>query len=342
MITTTQAASASSGVGPLITPETVQLAIASRMAVDRVSHFVESIGFFSRGVIGASAKYPVGHRPRKLQKGGQGGDSSSRRSQRGAADSITIYNDPYDTELDFPISDLRRNPAYVMSQFASLGILGALHAFELCLDVITDNPTAFDGKTLFNATHKIGKSATITNELTETQVPELAITLKTKPTPEEAALAVLGVIGYMEALTDESKLRPNEGATKWAVLYPAAKKGPFAAGLFGNNLSAGVAVNALAAMQRQDLPNMPDFEILPISTGRLTNTLQFVVAQIDDTSGTKPILLQEEEPFRVDVLGEGSEFAKREQRVWAGAKWDGGAGPGDFVKIARATFSTAS
>jgi hypothetical protein len=339
---TTKAASSVSGLSASVTPETVQLAIASRMGLDRVSAFVQALGFFSSGVIGDSAKYPVGHRAQKMEKAGAAGNKAGRRDQPGAIDEVRVYNDEWETELSFALRLARRNPAFVNAQFASLGTIGARHPFGLITDVLLDNPNAYDGKAFFATTHKIGKSATIINDLSATQVPELAIVDKTAPTPEEAAKAVLASMGYALGVTDESGEPANEGCQRWGVMYPALKMGAFDAGLYGNNLSTGTAINALAVKQRQELDDAPPFSILPIPNGRLSNGLVFYIFAIDPGFSTLPFLVQEEEPFRVDVLGDGTEYALREKRVWAGGQWAGGVGPGDFVRAFRCTFSTAT
>jgi phage major head subunit gpT-like protein len=184
--------------------------------------------------------------------------------------------------------------------------------------------TAYDGQYYWDDDHSDGKSGTLKNLLTYSEVGALEVATTTAPTTAEMALAILGVINYMRTMKDSQGRYMNRGAKEFVVV--AAANG------------VGAAAELTVASQRLDtgtggsidnplmaLRNKISVEIMPELSAYTT---QFIVNRVD--AMVKPFIQQPQQGMkRFDVLGEGSEYSATHPDFLFSAK-NGGAVAGGF------------
>jgi hypothetical protein len=192
----------------------------------------------------------------------------------------------------------------------------------------------YDGQNFFSATHSEGASGTQLNLLTNTQVAPLDIGTPTDPTEAEAALALMGVIGYMMTYKDDQGEAINEEAEQFLVLCPFNLYGAFQAANRNRllNTGSGSATNPLPGDWTIKVKMAAGIEA---TAG--TASPVFYVFRTDGRS--KAFILQEEVPATLEILGPGSEYEK-EHGHHAYSTWRSmGAGYGHWHHATHNTLS---
>lgn len=258
-------------------------------------------------------------------------------------DKITIYNEVYESSIEVPVEHLRRDKTgQHLARVRDLAArAGWQHWHKLLSTLVVNggaatNGNAYDGTTFFSTTHSLGDSGTIINDLAAAQVPALNVGTATAPSESEMALAILGVINYMRRFTDDTGEPVNEDASGFLVMVPpnlagAAESAVFNATLY--NASGNPGPNPLISRGLQlKVANNPRLLLLDAN---LTN--DFFVFRTD--AGVKPFILQEELAPTMQVLEDGSEFAKLTNNCMFGVKSSRGVGYGEWMFAARAALS---
>lgn len=246
-----------------------------------------------------------------------------------------VANEKWESSIVVRNDDLRRDQTgTVRRKMADLARQLSIIKWKLLLDVIAANPTAYDGKALLATNHSLRNSGTQKNILTSSEVAALNVSDANAPTPEEAVDALMGVIAYMQDYRNENGTPMMEMAKSFIVLAPFNLRAPLKTAVTANNLASG-ETNVIRAL-------VGELDLTIIPAGRLytpaTPSADFYVINADE--GSDPaFIIQEETPVELEFLGEGSDFTFNNDAQKVGGKWNGGAGPGEPLKIAKCTFN---
>lgn len=260
---------------------------------------------------------------------------------------IIVHNDTFESSIEVSVDDIRRDKTgQHMERINNLAArAGWQHWHKLLSDLViagggTTYGPAYDGQAYFATAHSVGKSGTISNDLSHGSNPTVGLNVGTAnaPTAVEAAQAILGVINHMRGYSDESGEPVNEEANDFVVMYPPNLAAAFDSAVKDVQiLGASFGINPLVArsLQLQGVTNV-----------RLTNAAAGGSANDDDVfyvfradGGITPFITQEEFGPKMDALGPDSEFAIQTNQCRFGAKASRGVGYGEFFYAARATLS---
>ena len=259
-----------------------------------------------------------------------------RRTKQVTARGVTINNDEWENSVSFFLPDVRRaiDPSMLNNKMQELATRLAVLQWALICDVIKNGDTTaytgYDGKKLFDTTHSDGASGTQINDLAAAQVADLDVTTPTAPTADEFAKALVGVWAYQQRFLDAEGEPINEMGKKFIVMTTPALASPLLQALTRENLAFG-ATNPLLGLIKGG------YQFVPVVTPRLDWTTEFALFRTD--SIFKTLILQEENPASVDMLGEGSEHAFKTNHILVGGKWSGGVGIARWETASKATFS---
>lgn len=320
-------------LSPIITPEFVSMAFATRVANSPVGQFVDSLVLRNTDAVGDSVKYPFGHNPPAPHRTDKraGGKGQARDA---GAESVRVYNYEWENSVRVAVRDARRNPEFASRQFGALGQRWAAHSMRiLTSEILIGNPTGYDGVSFFSTAHKLGTGDTQNNDLVAGVQTSLNVSDPTAPTPEELVLAIVDGIARLESMEDETGEPINEGSRRYACMFHSSMSGRFQTAIRTNMLAQGQS-NVIAGRAADG-----DLSVVPIPNVRLSNAAQFILFNIDEAFPMRAIVLQEEAPLDLAILDEASEYAKDTGFTKAIGRWSGGVGPGEHLMAARFTLS---
>jgi phage major head subunit gpT-like protein len=257
------------------------------------------------------------------------------------ANGLTIDNKLFESTLDIPIPDLRRDKTgQIQIRVGELADRAGEHYAKL-LSIFIINGTGatsglcYDGQYFFDDDHSEGESGTQKNLLTATEVPKLDVGTPTAPTADEVVQAVLGVIAYMLGYLDDQGEPMNANAKEFLVMTSHHLMGAFTAGLFNKiiNTGSGAVDNTLASLVEKE-----GFKIRFAVNPRLSAwTTQFAVFRTD--ARTAPLIRQEETKTIMQVKGANSDYAFDNNAYQFGVQGTHNVGYGYWQQAAHATLS---
>jgi len=258
--------------------------------------------------------------------------SGSRQEQAAITYTQTLQNLPYEVTLPIDADDYRRDSLGAFTaKAAEMGAKFADHINSLTVNILTTNPTGFDGVALYSASHPVN-ATTQKNLLTNTDVPALACTVAATPTVLEMSNALLGVIGWFGSMTDEVGDPINGGAREFTVAFGSTKLWSTALAAVTSAQVTSGQTNPLLGLQNNG------WKINITIDPRLgTSSASCWVFRTD--SPMKPLVWSEELPFQMSYLGEEStEYVMNNRLIWAG-KAVRAIAPGRYQHTVKATFS---
>ena len=229
---------------------------------------------------------------------------------------ITIENDEYQTGVRVDRMFLRRDKtAQLRIRLGDLASRANAHWKGLIRTLIRNGTGAtsglcYDGSYFFADDHSEGSAGTQKNLLTSGEVSALNVGTATAPTEAEAALAIMGVIGYMMQYKDDQGEAINEEASRWVILCPFNLYGAFQAAVANRLLNTG------SGSATNPLPGVWDIVVkmvVGIEATAGTPSAVFYVFRADGRS--RAFIRQEETAPALDILGEGSEYMKEHGRA---------------------------
>jgi len=254
-----------------------------------------------------------------------------RRAKQIGAKYVDLTNEEWDNAVDLSINELQRDQTgTIQRRIGELATRAAYLPWRMIQDTLLGNrsPTGYDGVGLFSASHVNGSSGTQTNILTNSQVSTLNIATATAPTPEEAAIFIPDVVGYMLNYKDDEGEPMHETASQFLVLchpnvWPA--------------FNTAINANALAGSRTNPL------SILPVSFGvvpclKFSSADVFYLARVD-SANNKPFILQTEQEPTLSYKAEGSDYAHDTKRYQVACDWRGTLGIGEPLSIVKCTMS---
>lgn len=191
--------------------------------------------------------------------------------------------------------------------------------------------TCYNDQYFFDDDHSEGASGTQKNLITATEVTALGVTTATKPTPVEAAKAILGVIGYMMGYLDDHGKPMNSTALEFLVMTSPILWQFLAPGAYNRLVSSG-ETNPLVAVMEND-----GFRINIVANPLLTYTTQFVTFRTD--APLKPLIRQNEVDVDLEIIGEGTDHWKKEHEMLVMAYARRAVGFGRWQYASHSTFS---
>lgn len=220
-----------------------------------------------------------------------------------AVNGITIENKHYESTLDIPVEDVRRDKTgQIMVRVDDLAARNISHWNSLLSALILNghsSATCYDGQDFFDDDHSSGDSGTQQNDIDATDVPALNLTVAA-PTAAEMSAAILGVIAYMNSYLDDQGEPINEGASKFVCMTGLPLfYGSILQACTLSNISAGTGVNNPLVGG--------GFQVVPVYNARLASaTTQMWMFRTD--APCKPFIRQVETDGSLKSIAEGSEL----------------------------------
>lgn len=260
---------------------------------------------------------------------------SGREAKGLSVSSLSIKNKEYAAMLHFRSADVRRDKTGVIdARISDLARRTVAHYTKL-LSLFLLNGTGdtyglcYDEQYYFDTDHEEGDSGSQKNLLTASEVAKLNVTTATDPTPLEAAQAVLGVIAYMIGLKDSVGEYINEHAKQFLVMTGKD---------LGPAFSSAVTSRTLEGGTDNPLAQQTEFKVRHVINPHFSSlTTQFQVFRTD--APVKSMIIQEEVPLEVEVIGKGSEHEIKNREQLFGVSMTGGVGYGMWQNAAHATLS---
>lgn len=250
-----------------------------------------------------------------------------RSVQELATDQVTLFNDDYESTIEFRVADLRRDKtAQMMARAADLATRVAFFPESLLTQLITANGNAYDGVAFFGSTHVVGSSGTIDNDMT---TADGGLAGGAAPSTAQQSANLLAMVSRMLGFLDDQGQPLNEAARQFIVMVPATLFGVTVAAINAMFTSAS-ATNPLGELARFG------FQMVPLLNARLPASPGNVQYLFRTDAGIRSFLLQEEGVNPVE-LGPDSEHAKKTNRVLFGHGWAGAVGYGRFELAVRGT-----
>lgn len=250
-----------------------------------------------------------------------------RSAQELGTDAVTIFNDDYETTIEFRIPDFRRDKTpQIQARISDLAMRVAQHPERLLSDLLIANGTAtYDSAAFFGTTRVVGSSGTINNDLGTGD----GLAGGSAPSTAQMAANLLIAMQQLMGFRDDKGEPFNEGAREFVVMVPAKLWGATVAAINAAFTSAS-ATNPLSELGAVGV------KITPVLNARLTATNVFFMFRVD--AGIKAMILQEEEVAPMELDRE-SEHAKKTNKVMFGHGWAGGVGYGRPELAVRCTTS---
>lgn len=258
----------------------------------------------------------------------------ARQAQITAQRAYSIRNLPYESTLVIPERQLTRDQSGLLQKYLGgyAQNVVANQWEDLITSLINTNGTAYDGNAFFGTTHQFGTETAQKNQVTNSDVPALDVVTATAPTALEMSQAVLGMVAYMMAYTDNQGRYMNQNAREFTV---AVSTGPLFASLtqaLTNNLLTGLVDNPLKGF------NIAGFKFKPLYLPALTSATAKI--RIFRTDGElKAFILQQEQEIEYNLLGRGSDFYFENKSIKLGVDASRGAGYGLFEYALEGTLS---
>jgi phage major head subunit gpT-like protein len=245
-----------------------------------------------------------------------------RRLNSMRVNEYTLKNIEYDTGLEVDVRDLRRDKTgQIMVRIDELAAKTNRFKAKLLSEkiIVGESTTCYDGQYFFDTDHSEGNSGSQSNDIPVniSAQPTAVHGSTTAPSAGELQHAIGLGIQQMLSLKDDQGDPINEGAREFMVQVPV----PFwlnASAALGSPMADGGNSNILMAMD--------GFRITLKPNPRLTWTEKLAVFRTDGR--VKPFIIQEEQPVTLQVIGEGSEYAKLHKKHLYIPEWCGTVGFG--------------
>lgn len=319
----------------LLNRGTIRGEFARILDANPLNSLVESLALVNPSSV-ATETFGFAHRVAKAKEW-----AGSRRPKFLSVNQISITNKEWDTAVEIPIRDWRRDQTgQLKTKLGELADEMAALKWRRILDYISAGGaatlgTSYDGQFFFDSDHAVGGSGSQTNLVTATEIPALNIADGTTyvPTAEEAVDIIMAVIGYFNTYKDDEGVPMMRSARKFVFLLPSNMWAAFYTAITANNLSGGES-NVVRGMVGSGYMIEAHQE-----SELFAGTGASFYAFIADRRGLKPFLITEEVAPTVKILGEGSEWAEEHKSVLLMGDWTGGHGYGEPLTAMKCTVS---
>jgi len=225
---------------------------------------------------------------------------------------LAVTNEDFEASIEVSLHDWRRDKVNQLSRkFSELARSFEEHWNKLAVTMIEANDTAYDGVSLFSASHTLdGGSTTQSNLLTSSDLASLNVTNAAAPTKAECARILADASMYFYRFLDDQGRPANQGAKRFMLLcHPAVAPGFIQATRDQYYVQGG----------SNELGNLGvSFDV--VAEPRLTLGNNKVFLFREDGMSSKPFILQEEKAPSIQIVGPDSEHAIKNGSVLAVGK----------------------
>lgn len=238
-----------------------------------------------------------------------------------------IDNKDWESTLEVAVRDLQRDKTgQLMMKTAQLAMRTAEHEEKLLSQLIdggdgTTYGTAYDSQNYFSDTHSVGNSGTMDNNV------GYDVTTTTAPTSVEMSAAIMQSIQTLYGFKDDTGEPSNQNETSFVIMVPTT---------FWSAAITAVTKDRLSANTDNPLLNI-GLSLKVVQNPRLTWTTKFATFAVG--GATKPLIIQEENPPSVEVLGEGSDWRFHNKSHLYSVIKSGNVGYGRFDKAVLTTLT---
>jgi len=263
----------------------------------------------------------------------------ARQLQTIGKKTFAIRNRPFESSLPVREVDLDRDKTGLLEAYIGdyAEQVPAGHWEDLLIELINNNGVCYDGQNFFDTDHKFSASSSEsqqTNEVTATQCPALNVATATSPTAEEAARALLQLVGYQQGFTNDRSRAVNGNAKDFLVMVKSVElHSAILEAVSSQNLSNTVS-NPLTGLRMDNVK----FEVIRVPSLSFANDTSRVMVFRKD-GRLKPFLRQDEKAMEYDMLDRNSDHFKLNKELVMLLDARRGAGYGIWQHAIRGTFS---
>jgi hypothetical protein len=260
----------------------------------------------------------------------------ARQANEVAQKNFEIRNRKYESTCIVPNDMRNRDKSGLLEAHINNWVDGTIsYQWEDLLTYLIDNAgtlTAFDGKTYFATDHQFGSETAQKNTLTNSDVTALNALVPAAPTPAEIGQAIMGMIAWMLALTDDKGRYINANGRMFTVVVSTVNLFSPLTQALNSDILTGIVDNPLNGLIKGG------FTIKPLYIPSLTSATEKI--RIFRTDGSvKPFILQEERGIEYKELAAGSDFEFENDAIKMGVQTNRGAGYGDWKQAVEGTLS---
>ena len=242
---------------------------------------------------------------------------------------IQIENKDFEATVEISTHDMELDKTgHVVLRIQDLATRPNAHWEELLVALIEANPTAYDSQAFFSASHSSGDSGTLSNLLTNADLPALNVTTATRPTREEASDILVQAAAHMFSFKDDKGKKANQGARSFLVVAPPNMAPGFEQAI-SQSLYATGGSNRLGGLGWQ-------FDV--VAEPELSSTTVCYFHRVD-AAASRPYILQSLKEPTLDIIGMDSEHRKKNNSVIYSAKASRNVGPGEWRQALHLTLS---
>ena len=247
--------------------------------------------------------------------------------------SYVLKNVEYAKSLKIAEKDMRRDKlGQIQARIGDMASKAADHWDSLLSTLITANSSCYDGTPFFGTAHAESGTSQV-NALTSAHVAALDVVTAAAPTADEAAKALVGVIGKFYEFVDDKGDPANGAARNFTVVVGTAELwSAFNHANSATQLSSG-ETNRVAGLKSSKGLNI---EIV-LNPRLRAHTTKFWVFRTDGV--VKAFILQEEVAIDPQVTDKNSDEYKKFRRFLFNIYTSRAAGYGNWKSALQATFS---
>lgn len=244
------------------------------------------------------------------------------------ATSIRIDNKDWEATLEILIKDMRRDKTgQIFTRVDELAERTLSHDAKLITAALEGGEAslAYDGQYFFDTDHSYGDSGTQTNLHTYN------VTTPNAPTAAEMEAAIMQSVQKLLAIKDDQGEPFNDGAKSFLIMVPVNLFGAAAAALKNPVIVDG------SGSRTNLITNLDGFTFELAVNSRLTEDDSFYTFRTDAV--VKPVIVQLEEPVKLEAIAEGSELAFNDKKFRFGVSKIGNVGLGLWERCCKTTLT---
>lgn len=246
-----------------------------------------------------------------------------RQTHKPNAYGIDVTNELYEGTIDIPIQDIQRDKTgKIMRYVSDLVTRANNHWLKLSSELIdaSESTVCYDGQFWVDTDH--GESGTSqSNDISATAATG------TTPTVTEMVDAILDNVKTMYGFKDDQGEPINQDASNFLVMVPLTYWA----------VAQKAVKQELIASGETNVLGKSDFSLSVVMNPRLTWTTKMMVFARD--TGTKSMILQEEETLKLSYKAEGSDYAHDTNHYQFGVKTGRKVAPGFWQSCCMTTFT---
>lgn len=258
-----------------------------------------------------------------------------REAKRLFAQTVTLRSEPFEaTVVDFVKNWVYDKTGLLSQRLQNFVGSSMTHWDKLASEALElgTSTLTYDGAAFFSASHSTGKSGTIKNLVTSSEVPELAVVHRDKTTVAEAADIIFALLSHFQTFKDDAGEPIHDGLMKMLVMVPPKQFKAFAQAATAKIVTDGVG-------SRDNPLSNSNIEVTVVANVRLTSN--YAIYAFATEGGDPALILQQQGDVKPSSKAEGSDFEHDTDQWEFGIKADRTVGLFCWQAAIKATISTA-